>query len=235
MKISWDIRGPAPLWTNESWIDQRNFAKRSWQSLFFLPQDGPRTSDRRLIELESQVQCLMEAHLAPTQPTQVNKVTTSCEIYSGPDDTQYCMEDPKQAFLNTHPRVPMKWEFEKALLDFDSHQERRLSHLRTQLGQQQDDRIGKINLLWKTISEKLNDISTPENAGNSMAPKSIAVISHVKREELRKKGIKRPLKLFSQKYLSPASIKELNKNLSAPKRVHFINLIVILSTDSDTE
>ncbi|GJX23489.1 MAK10-like protein [Tanacetum coccineum] len=57
------------------------------------------TSDRRLIELENQVQRLMEAHLALMQPTQVNKITTSCEICSGPHDTQYCMEDPEQAFV----------------------------------------------------------------------------------------------------------------------------------------
>ncbi|GKB46621.1 hypothetical protein Tco_0897374, partial [Tanacetum coccineum] len=42
---------------------------------------------------------LMEAHLALTQPTQVNKITTLCEICSGPHDTQYCMEDPEQAFV----------------------------------------------------------------------------------------------------------------------------------------
>ncbi|GKE66594.1 hypothetical protein Tco_1520755, partial [Tanacetum coccineum] len=42
----------------------------------------------------------MEAHLAPTQPTQVNKITTSCEICSGPQDTQYCMKDPEQAFVD---------------------------------------------------------------------------------------------------------------------------------------
>ncbi|GJW67382.1 MAK10-like protein [Tanacetum coccineum] len=41
----------------------------------------------------------MQAHLAPTQPTQVNKVTTSCEICNGPHDSQYCMEDPEQAFV----------------------------------------------------------------------------------------------------------------------------------------
>ncbi|GJU01803.1 hypothetical protein Tco_1112141 [Tanacetum coccineum] len=52
-----------------------------------------------------------------------------------------------------------------------SNQEKRLSHLRTQLGQQQDDMIGKINLLWKTISEKLNDISTPEMQETYMASK----------------------------------------------------------------
>ncbi|GJV31973.1 hypothetical protein Tco_1392373 [Tanacetum coccineum] len=57
------------------------------------------TSDRRLIELENQVQRLMEAHLALMQPTQVNKITSSCEICSGPHDTQCCMENPKQAFV----------------------------------------------------------------------------------------------------------------------------------------
>ncbi|GKF71789.1 hypothetical protein Tco_0207903, partial [Tanacetum coccineum] len=41
----------------------------------------------------------MEAHLALIQPTQVNKITTSCKICSGPYDTQYCMEDPEQAFV----------------------------------------------------------------------------------------------------------------------------------------
>ncbi|GJS03409.1 putative ribonuclease H-like domain-containing protein [Tanacetum coccineum] len=64
-----------------------------------LPQDVPSTSDHRLTELENQVQCLMEAHLAPTQPTQVNKITTSCKICSGPHDIQYCMEDPERAFV----------------------------------------------------------------------------------------------------------------------------------------
>nr|GEU81191.1 putative ribonuclease H-like domain-containing protein [Tanacetum cinerariifolium] len=59
----------------------------------------PRTSDRHLIELKNQVQRLMEPHLVPTLPTQVNNITTSCEIYSGPYDAQYCMEDPEQAFV----------------------------------------------------------------------------------------------------------------------------------------
>nr|GEW09339.1 hypothetical protein [Tanacetum cinerariifolium] len=35
-----------------------------------LPQDVPSTSDRRLIELENQVQHLMETYIAPMQPTQ---------------------------------------------------------------------------------------------------------------------------------------------------------------------
>ncbi|GJU87636.1 hypothetical protein Tco_1295182 [Tanacetum coccineum] len=64
-----------------------------------LPQDVPSKSDYHLIELENQVQRLMEAHLASMQPTQVNKVTTLYEICSGPHDTQYCLEDPEQAFV----------------------------------------------------------------------------------------------------------------------------------------
>ncbi|GJZ07431.1 MAK10-like protein [Tanacetum coccineum] len=68
--------------------------------VIYLPQDVLSTSDRHLIELKNQVQCLMEAHLAPKQPIQVNKITSSCEICSGPHDTQYCMENPKQAFID---------------------------------------------------------------------------------------------------------------------------------------
>ncbi|GJU96743.1 MAK10-like protein [Tanacetum coccineum] len=96
-KESWALLEDLALYDNESWNDPRDFAKPV--KAIALPQDVPSTSDRRLIELENQVQRLMEAHLAPTQPTQVNKVTTSCEICSGPHDTQYCMEDPKQAFV----------------------------------------------------------------------------------------------------------------------------------------
>ncbi|GJR55354.1 hypothetical protein Tco_1405875 [Tanacetum coccineum] len=42
----------------------------------------------------------MEAHLAPNQPIQVNKITSSCEIRSGPHDTQYCIGNPEQAFID---------------------------------------------------------------------------------------------------------------------------------------
>ncbi|GJV51060.1 hypothetical protein Tco_1446801 [Tanacetum coccineum] len=94
---SWALLEDLTLYDNESWNDPRDFAKPV--KAITLPQDVLSTSDRRLIELEDQVQCLMEAHLAPTQPTQVNRITTLCEICSGPHDTQYLMEDPEQAFV----------------------------------------------------------------------------------------------------------------------------------------
>ncbi|GKC24847.1 MAK10-like protein [Tanacetum coccineum] len=66
-KESWALLEDLALYDNESWNDPRDFAKLV--KAIILPQDVPSTSDRRLIELENQVQHLMEAHLAPTQPT----------------------------------------------------------------------------------------------------------------------------------------------------------------------
>ncbi|GJX21790.1 hypothetical protein Tco_0226235 [Tanacetum coccineum] len=85
------------LHNNESWNDPRDFAKPV--KAIYLPQDVLSTSDRCLIELKNQVQRLMEAHIALMQPTQVNKITSSCEICNGPHDTQYYMENPEQAFV----------------------------------------------------------------------------------------------------------------------------------------
>ncbi|GKB91241.1 hypothetical protein Tco_0963513 [Tanacetum coccineum] len=83
--------------TNRPMNDPRDFAKPV--KAISLPKDVPSTSVRHLVELENQVQRLMEAHLAPKQPVQVNKITSSCEICSGPHGTQYCMEHPEQAFV----------------------------------------------------------------------------------------------------------------------------------------
>ncbi|GJV71202.1 MAK10-like protein [Tanacetum coccineum] len=97
-KNLWAILEDLDIYDNEVGSTKGCFVAKPVKAIA-LPQDVPSTSDRRLIELENQVQRLMEAHLAPTQPTQVNKITTSCEICSGPHDTQYCMEDPEQAFV----------------------------------------------------------------------------------------------------------------------------------------
>ncbi|GJY89063.1 hypothetical protein Tco_0503691 [Tanacetum coccineum] len=94
---SWALLEDLALYDNESWNVPRDFTKPV--KAISLPQDVPSTFDRRLIKLENQVQRLMEAHLAPKQPIQVNKITSSCEICSSHHDTQYCMENPKQAFV----------------------------------------------------------------------------------------------------------------------------------------
>ncbi|GKC43738.1 MAK10-like protein [Tanacetum coccineum] len=97
LEESWAILEDLALYDNESWNDPRDFAKLV--KAIALPQDVPSISDRRLIKLENQVQRLMEAHLALTQPTKVHKITTTCKICSGPHDTQNYVENPKQAFV----------------------------------------------------------------------------------------------------------------------------------------
>ncbi|GKB31432.1 hypothetical protein Tco_0870833 [Tanacetum coccineum] len=72
---SWALLKDLALYDNESWNDPRDFAKPIKE--ISLPEDIPSTSDLRLIELENQVQRLMEAHLAPKSPVQVNKTTSS--------------------------------------------------------------------------------------------------------------------------------------------------------------
>ncbi|GJY65483.1 zinc finger, CCHC-type containing protein [Tanacetum coccineum] len=67
---SWALLEDLALYDNESWNDPRDFGKPV--KAISMPQDVPSTSDRRLIELENQVQRLMEAHLALNQPVQVN-------------------------------------------------------------------------------------------------------------------------------------------------------------------
>ncbi|GJW92735.1 hypothetical protein Tco_0170288 [Tanacetum coccineum] len=74
-KESWALLEDLALYDNESWNDPMDFAKPV--KAITLPQDVLSTSDHHLIELKNQVQRLMEAHLAPTQPTQVNKINTS--------------------------------------------------------------------------------------------------------------------------------------------------------------
>nr|GEU71427.1 glutathione S-transferase T3-like [Tanacetum cinerariifolium] len=96
-KESWALLEDLALYDNESWNDIKDFANPVKE--ISLPQDVSSTSDRRLIEFENKFQRLMEAHFAPMQPTQVNKITSSYEICSGPYDTQHCMENLKQAFI----------------------------------------------------------------------------------------------------------------------------------------
>nr|GEZ85086.1 hypothetical protein [Tanacetum cinerariifolium] len=71
-KESWALLEDLALYDNESWNDPRDFAKPV--KAVSLLQDVLSTSDRRISKLENQI----------------------CSV---PHDTQYCMEDPEQAFV----------------------------------------------------------------------------------------------------------------------------------------
>ncbi|GJZ36112.1 retrovirus-related pol polyprotein from transposon TNT 1-94 [Tanacetum coccineum] len=154
-------------------------------------------------------------------------------------------------FGSTNPKFSKRFEklmhgrFEMSLmgemkffLGLQIHQsprEKRLSSLRTQLEQQQDDMISKINLLWKAVFEKLDDAPLCDTAGGPTAQMNFTSTDYHTKEELRSKGIKSPSKLLSPKYLSQSSIIEQNQNPSSPKCVHFVNSIVILNKENEAE
>nr|GFA18507.1 hypothetical protein [Tanacetum cinerariifolium] len=95
--------------------------------------------------------------------------------------------------------------------------------------------ISKINLLWKANFEKLDDAPLYDTVGGLTAQINFTYIDYYTKEVLRSKRIKSPSKLLSVKNLYQSSIIEQNKNPLSPKRVHFVNLIVILNKDNEAE
>ncbi|GJT62844.1 hypothetical protein Tco_1006377 [Tanacetum coccineum] len=149
---SWALLEDLALYDNESWNDPMDFAKPV--KAIALPQDVPNTSDHLLIELKNQVQRLMEAYLAPTQPTQVNQITTPCEICSGPHDTQYCMENPEQAFVE-YASSCIDEAGEGLVSEFMASQDTRLSKFEADFKQQHGEMTNKIDTVLKAITDRL--------------------------------------------------------------------------------
>ncbi|GKB65654.1 hypothetical protein Tco_0921840, partial [Tanacetum coccineum] len=144
-KESWALLEDLALYDNESWNDLKDFAKPV--KAISLSQDVPSTSDLSLIELKNQVQCLMEAHLAPKKPIQVKKITSSCEVCSGPHDTQYCMENPEQVFVD--------YASSRLVSNFMASQDARLSKFEADFKQQQSEMTNKIDTVLKAITDRI--------------------------------------------------------------------------------
>ncbi|GKB69636.1 hypothetical protein Tco_0931048 [Tanacetum coccineum] len=209
--------------------DPRNFAKPV--KAISLPQDVPSTSDRRLIELKNQVQRLMESHLAPKPSVQVNKIASSCEICSGPHDTQYCMENPEQAFVDYASSCID--EAGGLVSNFMASQDARLSKFEADFKQQQGEMTNKIETVLKAINDRMTGALPSDTKINKSHNDQTQVKTQTVNENGTppRKGIKSPSKLLSPKYQSQSSPGEQNKNSTSPKRVHFVNTNTVLSKD----
>nr|GEU99181.1 MAK10-like protein [Tanacetum cinerariifolium] len=165
LKESWALIEDLALYDKESWNDPRDFTKPV--KAISLPQDVPNASDRCLIKLENQVQRLMEAHLSPKSSIQVNKIASSCEICSGSRDTQYCMENPEQAFVDY------------ASLHIDETKAS-LSRFEADFKQQQGEMTNKIDTFLKAINDRMmgalsgDTVKNPKLNVNSTSSVTIA-------------------------------------------------------------
>ncbi|GKD68500.1 hypothetical protein Tco_1322590, partial [Tanacetum coccineum] len=200
----------------------------------------------------------MKAHLAPKQ------ISSSCEICSGPYDTQYCMKNLEQDFVDYASA-----RTDKAIglvSSFMASQDARLSKFEADFKQQQGEMTYKIDTVLKAITDRImgalpndtcstrihssinaiticpnqlnkhhDDKSKGEELEERSNPENLDTTDHPMKEELRSKGIKSPLKLLSLKYLSRSSLTKQNRNPTSPKRIHFINSIIILNKYNEAE
>ncbi|GJR70073.1 hypothetical protein Tco_0016138 [Tanacetum coccineum] len=253
---SWVLIEDLALYDNKSWNDPRDFAKSV--KAISLPQDVPITSDHRLIKLENQVQRLMEAHLASNPPVQVNQIASSCKIFSGPHDTQYCLENPEQAFVdfrssrdnkvggkpfttNQRPRnfneTTNAWKdkpnFNWARTqNFSSRQNGSFSTCSSNMPSEPSSYQTKLE---RVVYERFDNAPTRDIAKHSMACVNAVSHDHLRNGAPPKKGIKSPSKLLSPKYQSQSSLEQQNRNSSSPKRVHFANTITIIRKEDENK
>ncbi|GJX09706.1 hypothetical protein Tco_0199565 [Tanacetum coccineum] len=96
----------------------------------------------------------MEAHLAPTQPTQVNKINSSFEICSCPHDTQCCMKNPEQAFVE-YVSSRTDEAGEGLVSNFMASQDARLSKFEANFKRKQSEMTKKINTVLKAITYRM--------------------------------------------------------------------------------
>nr|GEW90796.1 MAK10-like protein [Tanacetum cinerariifolium] len=141
VKKSWENIEDLSLYDNKSWNDPRDLERLV--KAISLPQDVSSTSDRSLVKLKNQVQHLMEAHIDLKPSVQVNKIASSCEICGGLYDTQYCMENFKQAFVDY------------ASLCIDEAGDSRLSKFEAIFKQQQSEMTNKIYTFLKVINDRM--------------------------------------------------------------------------------
>ncbi|GJW36138.1 hypothetical protein Tco_0059058 [Tanacetum coccineum] len=102
------------------------------------------------------------------QDVPMNKISSSCEICSGPHDTQYCMKNPEQAFIDyaslRTDEAGGKWytfkPWQNNLGDtynssWKSHPNLRLSKFEADFKQQQSKMTNKIDTVLKAITDRI--------------------------------------------------------------------------------
>ncbi|GJX50940.1 hypothetical protein Tco_0277785 [Tanacetum coccineum] len=84
----------------------------------------------------------------------MNKITSSCEICSGPHDTQYYMENPEQAFVE-YASSRTDEAGEGLVSNFMASQDARLSKFEADFKQKQSEMSNKIDTVLKAITDRI--------------------------------------------------------------------------------
>ncbi|GKC26869.1 zinc finger, CCHC-type containing protein [Tanacetum coccineum] len=88
------------------------------------------------------------------QDVPMHKITSLCEICGGPHDTQYCIENPEQAFVDyASSRID---EAGGLVSNFMAYQNARLSKFKADFKQQQSEMTNKIDTVLKAITDRID-------------------------------------------------------------------------------
>ncbi|GJX13304.1 RNA-directed DNA polymerase [Tanacetum coccineum] len=211
-KETWALLEDLVLYDNESWNKPRDFAKLV--KAISMPHDVPSASDSRLIELENQVQRMMEVHLSQSKLVQVKKIASSCEICSGPHDTQDCMEKPKQAFV-----------------DYVSAQDNGMGGKPFAVGQEPSTKppmLGKIN-------QTLDGNQFYNNPADNTTHANVLTSYKIKETKPRYKEVtKSPTKLLAPKYQEHPSSLTIVEKTPPHRRVYFANTITLVKRERES-
>ncbi|GKA40887.1 hypothetical protein Tco_0733480 [Tanacetum coccineum] len=200
---SWEIIENLAFYDHEGWDETKEFVKPV--KAISTPHSVPKTPDRRLLELEDQINFLLKgSRLTPTSSSvrtpqaYVNAVHSK----SRPRNQNEPLKLNTFAFrertgLSPQPQV-LETTFEDQIRDYMAAHTDRIERFENAIFKQREGINSRMTEMFGLLKELMT---------------------------IR----------LSLKYLSPASIKELNKNPSSPKRVHFVNSIVILSANSNTK
>ncbi|GJZ70973.1 MAK10-like protein [Tanacetum coccineum] len=108
------------------------------------------------------------------QDVPMKKITPSYEICSGPNDTQYCMEDPEQAFVEyASLRTD---EAEGLVSNFMASQDARLSKFEADFKQKQSEMTNKIDTVLKAITDRIAG-TLPSNTVKNLKLSTYPVLS----------------------------------------------------------
>ncbi|GJQ91908.1 hypothetical protein Tco_0003047 [Tanacetum coccineum] len=102
--------------------------------------------------------------ISSPQDVPMNKITSSCEICSVSHDTQYCMENPEQAFVDYASLCTN--EARELVSNFMASQDARLSKFKADFKQQQCEMTNKIDTILKAITDRMAEALSSETVKN---------------------------------------------------------------------
>ncbi|GJZ54611.1 zinc finger, CCHC-type containing protein [Tanacetum coccineum] len=189
---SWEIIENLALYDHEGWNDTKDFVKPV--KAISTPQSTSKTPDRRLIELEDQINFLLKGSRLTPRPSSTHVPQAYAKAVSSNPLSQGLNEPPRQSSFTFHERVhpnpqpqALEISFEARVRDYMAADTERMERFENSIFKQREeinDRMREMFGLLKelTTSKALEKVLIREEAKHSVT-KNINSISLIRGEE----------------------------------------------------